>query len=386
MLRVWKGLRKESNENQIILITLVLPDKSLEMHFLKNQIQILKESPIDWLLEWSNPSVRYFTLRNILDKSEDDPQVIATRKAIPNSLTVTKIMTKQSPHGCWEEPTSPYLPKYKSSYWQIMTLSQLGMDKTDAGVRKACEYIFQFQHDEGGFSCYSLEQAMKEYESIRKNGKKLPPANEWAPALVYEHQYSCLTGNVVAALIRIGYKNDARVKKALEWLVKIQNKDGGWLCPYWRAHVKDTHGCFYGTICPLEAFSEINKRELTKEMKNAIENGAEFLLMHRLFKADHHNYRVIKQSWLKLGFPWFYRYNILRGLDVLTKLDYLKDDRLSDAVQILLQKRQQDGTWILESTPVGRMHTNIEAKGKASKWITLIALRVLKKLANARTM
>ncbi|MEM2935577.1 MAG: hypothetical protein QW231_00170 [Candidatus Bathyarchaeia archaeon] len=89
---------------------------------MKNGIQMLKEGPIDWLLEWSNPSVRYFTLRDILDKSEDDLQVIAARRAIPNSLTVAKIMAKQSPDGYWEEPTSPYLPKYKSSYWQIMTL------------------------------------------------------------------------------------------------------------------------------------------------------------------------------------------------------------------------------------------------------------------------
>jgi len=356
------------------------------MYFLQGWIQILKESPVDWLLEESNPSVRYFTLRNILDKSEDDPQVIAAKKAIPNSPTVSKIMLKQNPHGYWEEPTSPYLPKYKSSYWQIMTLGQLGMFKTDERVRKACEYIFQFQHDKGGFSCYSLEQAMRQYELVRKKGRKLPPANEWASALVYEHQYSCLTGNVTAALIRMGYKNDARVERALEWLIKIQNKDGGWLCPYWRAHVKDKHGCFYGTICPLEAFSEIPKKELTKELKNTIEKGAGFILMHRLFKADHHNYRVIKQSWLKLGFPWFYGYNILRGLDVITKLGYVEDDRLSDAVQILLQKRQNDGKWILESTPVGRMQTNIEAKGKPSKWITLIALRVLKQLANARAM
>jgi len=356
------------------------------MHFLKNWIQIIKESPINWLLEESNPSVRYFTLQNILDKSEDDPQVKAAKKAIPNSPTVTKIMSKQNLHGYWEEPASPYLPKYKSSYWQIMTLGQLGMDKTDERIRKACEYIFQFQRDKGGFSCYSQEQAIKQYELVRKKGKKLPPADEWASALVYEHQYSCLTGNVAAALVRMGYRNDARVKKALEWLVKIQNKDGGWLCPYWRAHIKDTHGCFYGTVCPLEAFSEIPEKELTKEMKNTIERGAEFLLMHRLFKADHHNFRVIKQSWLKLGFPWFYGYNILRGLDVLTKIGYVEDDRLSDAVQMLLQKRRNDGKWVLESTPVGRMQTNIEAKGKPSKWITLIALRVLKQLANTRTM
>jgi len=234
--------------------------------------------------------------------------------------------------------------------------------------------------DEGGFSSYTSEEALKEYEQLRGKGKKLPSPNEWASSLVFEHQYSCLTGNMAAAFIRIGYGNDPRVRKALEWLVKIQNKDGGWLCPYWQAHVKDTHGCFYGTICPLEAFSEAPREILTKEMSHAVERGAEFFLVHRLFKADHHNYKVINQSWLKLGFPWFYGYNFLRGLDVLTKLGYVEDERLSDAVQLLLQKRRQDGKWVLESAPIGRMQANIEVVGKPSKWITLIALRVLKRL------
>ncbi len=130
----------------------------------------------------------------------------------------------------------------------------------------------------------------------------------------------------------------------------------------------------------MEAFSETQKANSTEEMKQAIERGAEFLLMHRLLKADHHNYKVIRQSWLKLGFPWFYGYNILRGLDVLTKLGYTDDERLKDALQILLKKQGLDGRWILESAPTGRMQANPETRGKPSKWITLYALRVLKRL------
>lgn len=71
----------------------------------------------------------------------------------------------------------------------------------------------------------------------------------------------------------------------------------------------------------------------------------------------------------------------LGGLDVLTKLGYVNDERLNDAAEILIRERQNNETWILESTPVGRMQTNIEAKGKPSKWITLIALRILKRLS-----
>jgi hypothetical protein len=315
-----------------------------------------------------------------LGKNKYDAEVVAAKQAICGSEAVKKILQKQDPEGFWEERFNPYLPKYKASYWTIMTLAQLGMDKTHMQVQKACEQIFQFQSAEGAFTSQTRDTTMKEYDLRLKKGRKLPTPERWVSQVIFEQQLSCLTGNMTAALIRIGYRDDPRVKKALEWLVRIQNADGGWLCPYWRAHVKDKHGCFYGTICPLEAFSEVKKEDQTTEMKKTIEKGAEFLLMHRLFKADHHDYKTINQSWLKLGFPWFYGYNILRGLDVLTKLGYTEDQRLNDALEILMQKRQKDGTWPLEVTPAGRMHTKLETKGKPSKWITLIALRTLKRL------
>lgn len=343
--------------------------------------RIFKESPVDWLLEKSNPSVRYFTLRDILGKPEDDLEVIDARKTISGSAVVKKILRKQSPQGYWENPDSPYLPKYRSSYWTLMILGRLGMDRTHEKVANACEFIFQFQHEDGGFSSESFGSALKEYEYRLRKGKNLPSKRDFVSSLVFESQLSCLTGNMVSALIRLCYADDPRVKKALEWLARVQNKDGGWLCPYWKAHVKDKHGCFMGAICPMEAFSEIPKENLTEEMRAAISRGAEFLLKHRLFEADHHNYEIINQEWLRLSFPWFAGYSILRGLDVLTKLGYLKDERLNDAVEVILQKRQRDGVWILEYSPVGRMQANIERMGQPSKWISLIALRVLKRLS-----
>lgn len=334
---------------------------------------------INWLLEEENPSVRYFVLKNLLNK-KNDQELQSAKLAISTSKIITKIFSKQNPDGSWEDPESPYLPKYKSSYWTIMVLGFLGIDKSKSRVAKACEHIFQFQHKEGGFISQTKKNLLREYTWRLNRGKKLPSFKEWSERVMFEQQLSCLTGNMLVALIRLGYLNDPRVKKAIKWLVKIQNQDGGWLCPYWRAHIQDKHGCFYGTICPLEAFSEMPEENLTKEMKQTIKKGAEFLLMHHLFKADHHNLKIINKIWLQLGFPWFYGYNILRGLDILTKLGYAKGKRLNDAVKILLQKRRADGTWVLENTPTGRMRANIETKGNPSKWITMIALRVLKRL------
>lgn len=348
---------------------------------------ILEADPVDWLLERENPSVRYFTLRDILDYSDKDREVVEAKAAIRHDEKVSRIFRRQKPDGYWESAEQPYQPKYRSSYWQIMILGQLGLDKGDQRVRKACEHIFQFQLEDGGFTTFKGEGGRREYLWARnralKRGIKPPSIESWMEEKMHEYEMSCLTGNVAAALIRLGYANDDRVRAALKWLVEIQNDDGGWLCPYWKAHIRDKHGCFMGTITPLDAFSELHAKRRTSEMETAIEKGVEFLLMHRLFKADHHGFRVIKEAWLKLSFPWFF-YSILRGLSVVTKLGYAKDRRIDDALEILLRKQNPEGKWILESTPSGRMQTDLEQEGKPSKWITLNALRVIRRVYQNR--
>ena len=51
---------------------------------------ILQESPIDYLLEEDTPSVRYFTLRDILGKEERDSEVTAAKHAIADSPIVRR--------------------------------------------------------------------------------------------------------------------------------------------------------------------------------------------------------------------------------------------------------------------------------------------------------
>lgn len=339
---------------------------------------------ISWLLERDNPSIRYFALRDLLDKGEDDPDTLNAKANIVTSKVVQKILSKQLQGGYWGDSEIPYQPKYKATYWQLMILAQLGADRSETRVAATCDYILRLQLKNGGFSACTRKGARAEYrrtkEKISAKGRPIPEFSTWAQVLIREAEYSCLTGNVAAALMRLGHRDDSRVKKALDWLLSIRRSDGGWLCPYWKAHIRDRHSCFHGTICALEAFSEVPDSRRSAELKRAIEDGVEFLLMHRLYKADHHGYRVINRNWLKSSFPSFYTYDILRGLSVVMKLGYTKDRRLKDSVRVLISKRRPDGTWLLDSSPNGRMHANIEQAGKPSKWITLNALRVLKRL------
>lgn len=347
----------------------------------------IRSIPLDWLLQDNNPPVRYFTMRDLLDYGSSDSELINAKDQVINYSVTQRILDRQNQDGSWESKDQPYLPKYKSSYWQIMFLAMFGLDRANLQVEKGVNHILGFQHEEGGFGEFMEEGAKREYEYLRKRDlkhqKAYPPIDEWVTARIREMELSCLTGNMALALIRLGYSEHRAVKDALEWLVEIQNTDGGWLCPYWGAHKNDKHGCFMGTITPLDAFSEAPKKLLNAGAKRVIERGVEFLLMHRLYKADHHDFKPIKKQWLLLTFPEFF-YDILRGLSVVTKLGYAEDPRIDDALQVIMNKRLSTGEWPVERDYAGTMYGIIERKARPSKWITLEVLRVLKRIIKAR--
>jgi len=343
--------------------------------------RILARAPIDWLLEDTNPSVRFLTLRDVLCVEDDDPRLRSARDAIRSSPPVNRILSKQEGDGYWGDPNSPYLPKYKASYWQIIVLGLLHADGSDDRIRRSIEHVFRFQQKSGAFSAETREQHLARYESQLRRKKIMPSFEEWSAKLVREQEISCLTGNMISSLARLGLGADPRAERALRWLVEVQNEDGGWKCPYWPAHIKDKHACFHGTICALEGFSEFEPEMISKPVQTAMDRGVEFMLMHRLFKADHHDLAVINKDWTTLRFPWFAGYNVLRGLDVVTNLGFTEDDRLSDALDLLLSKMRPDYTWVLERGNTGRMLTNLEKEKAPSKWVTMIALRVLKRIS-----
>ena len=81
----------------------------------------------------------------------------------------------------------------------------------------------------------------------------------------------------------------------------------------------------------------------------------------------------------------------------MTRLGYADDRRLRPALKVLADKRRPDGTWVLD-----KVHPDVDAalkqdyegkelkrwslerEGKPSKWITLTALTVLKRVEDAR--
>ena len=328
--------------------------------------ELFSNDILNWLLEDNNPSVKYYTLIDLLDKKSTDKDVINAKHQIMKTGVIPKILAQQKPKGYWGVEEDFYVrSKYKGTVWNLIILAELGANSADPRIKKVCEFIFQKSQDmkRGGFS----------YTSATSGGG--------APGKVLP----CLTGNVVWSLIRFGYIKDSRVQRGIEWITTYQRFDDreqslpeDW--PY-KAHKAcfSKHSCHMGVVKTLKALAEIPVGMRSSEVKDTIDQAVEYLLIHHIYKRSHDLIKVSKPGWLRFGFPLMYQTDILEILTILTKLD-IKDERMKDAVDIVISKQNKEGRWLLENTFNGRFITNIETKGKPSKWITLNALRVLKKI------
>jgi hypothetical protein len=326
---------------------------------------LLRGDPIPWLLEENNPSVRYLALTELCEGPEFRPELPTWQKHIMQTGTIPNILSRQSSGGYWEKEEDFYIrTKYKGTVWCFLILAELLADPEDPRIRRACEFILDWSQDR--------ESAGFSYRGSSNGGG------------FHSGVIPCLTGNMTWGLIRFGYLEDKRVRRAIDWIATYQRFDDGespalqgW--PYDRfEHCWGKHTCLSGVAKGLKALAEIPARRRTQNVRRFIQNAAEFLLKHRLYKKSHDPARVAKPKWAKLGFPWMWDTDAMELLLILTGLGY-RDDRMQDAVDLIISKQDDRGKWALEETYNGRFQVDIERKGKPSKWVTLNALRVLKR-------
>ena len=307
--------------------------------------------PISWLLEKDQPSIRYRALTELLGRGENDEEVSEARSLIPSKGWAADILNAQDPGGWWASDESLYRPKYLSTNWMLLILSDLGITRADPKVAKACEiWMKRLSKSDGGFG-------------VEDDSKS----------------ELCLVGNTARALVRFGYGDHPKVVSAFEWLVKNQKENGGWHC-WGRNGVIDA---WEG----MSAFSVYPRERWTRSMKAAVERGAEFYLKRKLHHEGKHY-----DPWYRFHYPNHYYYDVLVGLDMMTALGYSHDPRLKEALNIMHDKKRKDGRWNLDSVhpdaPYAKdpKHTkrftpySLEKARRPSKMITLRALTVTKRV------
>ena len=325
------------------------------------------DSVLDWLIEDDHPGVRYLALRDLLDVPYDDPEMVSSRKAAHRDGPIARILENIHPEGYWVKPGPGYNPKYRSLVWSIILLAQLGaVPFEDKRIRKAIDYLFD----------HSLTEEGQFTTSGSPSGT-----------------IDCLQGNLCWSLLVMGV-DDPRLDKAFDWIARSVTGEGisaveekisdlryyAYKCgPNFACGVNNRQPCAWGAVKVLLALAKLPFPKRTPMVNQAIQTGIDFLFS---VKPEEANYPTTynekpSRNWWKFGFPVFYVTDLLQLVEALATAGSGEDPRLSGAIQLIKDKRDQNDRWALEYDYTGKTWVDFGLKKEPNKWVTLRALKVL---------
>jgi hypothetical protein len=294
----------------------------------------LKGDPLPWLLEVESPSVRYWTLVDLLDRPAEDAEVLAARSLIPEQPLVREIFRLQHSEGYWgEDETKPYTAQ--GAVTALSLLYMLGVEpdgRTDLG----CDSFLKFcQNASGGFS---LTRTLR------------------------SGVFPCTTGEHLPFLVYFGFGDDPRVRQAFAFVIEDMSTANALDCGRY-GH----QDCLWGAIAALNGLAV-----LPPELRAARSDGVVRRLADALLDAAF-DFQGEHKRWLTFGVPR--AWDLLSALKALAVHGYGGDPRFKPLLALLLERQDVLGRWFCGSAS---RTWPIEQRNRPSKWVTLDALRVLK--------
>jgi hypothetical protein len=306
-------------------------------------------SVLDWLLE-ADPSLRWQVMRDLTGAAP--AEVAAEQARVANEGWGAALLALQDDTGHWDGGTyrpgwadddKPFFDAWTATHFALVLLRALGVDPADPNVRRAIDRVRDGVRWEANGAAYF-------------EGEVEP----------------CINGLALANAAYFGQGGDTIVDR----LLADQLTDSGWNC--W-AEYGATVGSFHSTICVLEGLLAWEQAGGADDrVADARRRGEEYLLERGLFRRRSTG-AVADPRFTMLSFPTWWYYDVLRGLDYLRSAHADPDDRCSDAIALVVAKRDGDGRWPLENTHQGPTHLELDGPdGFPSRWNTLRALRVLR--------
>jgi hypothetical protein len=278
------------------------------------------------------------------DLTDEAANTIATERArVATEGWGAQLLAKQSPDGTWPGGQWDLV-----TLWSLVVLKDLGLDPASKLARMMIDRV----------------------------DKRLvfKPLNN-RPFLHGETE-PCINGRILGIGAYFKEPNDALAGQ----LLAEQLDDGGWNCEA----PKSRCSSFHTTICVLEGLLEYERSgRKSAAITQARARAESYLLERRMFRSLRTD-EVIDKRWLRFTYPTHWHYDVLRGLDYLRDAGIQPDRRVEEAIEAVIARRHQNGRWPLnllhpESIPL-EMETGV---GRASRWNTLRALRVLRWYNNA---
>src|SRR5262245_10940805 len=307
---------------------------------LEHQSWKSKKSVMTWLLD-SDPSIRWQVMRDLGNESDD--LVAAERSRVAVEGWGAQLLDRQRRDGKWGDGTPD--PQWASTLHTLLLLRQMGLDPRSERTRNAVSLI----RDEVTWG------------------------PEFGDSPFFEGEVEpCINGGALALGAYFGEASHRLVDR----LLGEQLQDGGWNCEAERGSVRSS---FHTAICVLEGLLEYETaRGATTAVTDARARAQEYLLERRMFRRLSTG-EVIDRNWTRFSFPTTWHYDVLRGLDYLRRADVEPDERLTEAVGLVAERRHQNGRWLLHTPHADPVHLDMEGgAGKPSRWNTLRASRVLR--------
>jgi hypothetical protein len=312
---------------------------------------------VDWLLD-SDPSVRWQVMRDLVDAPARD--IAEERARVATEGAGATLLALQAADGRWGG--AAWSHGWDSTMHVLSLLREFGLDPASGEARRAVGLV-------------------RDRVTWRGSG---PPECDANPFFAGEIE-PCINGQVAA----IGAYFGLDVRRIVDRLLGEQMSDGGWNC---EAANGSTRSSFNTTICVLEALLE-HERAVgsTSDVTQARLRGQEYLLERRLFRRRSTGEVIARDrkaytDWTRFAFPTWWHYDVLRGLEYLRQSGVAPDERVADAIALVVSKRGSDGRWSLETRHPGRTPVGIDdGEGRPSRWSTLRALRVLRWYERAGT-
>ena len=296
-----------------------------------------------WLLE-GDPAIRWQVMRDLTEASAGE--IAAERARVADTGWGARLLKAQDPDGKWGGGI--YSPKWISTTYSLRLLHYLGLDPSHPAAQRGMAKLFErAEWYDGGVGYFVSVEAE-----------------------------TCVTGMTLELASYFGGFDDHRDPMA-RYLLREQVEDGGWNC--FTRH-GSTRSSFNTTILALEGLLEYERTRpagLIRKIRDARRRGEDYLLDRHLMRSLGTG-EIIKASWTRFSFPPRWHYDVLRGLDYLQAAGVRPDQRVDEAIELLLSKRTKDGRWKLQNHHSGREHFKMEQTGQPSRWNTLRALRVLR--------
>jgi hypothetical protein len=297
-----------------------------------------REAVTKWLLN-SDPSIRWQVLRDLAGAPEEE--VSAARSRVALEGWGAELLALQTPNGDWgDNQKHGWMPTNDA----LTLLRDLGADPASETVRAATALV---------------QERIKWWQL------------DGRPFFEGETE-ACINGRILGSGAYFG----APVDKLLDRLLAEQLEDGGWNCEA----PPSTRSSFHSTICVLEGLLEYERAHVaTPAVTEARTRGQNYLLDRHLLRSLSSG-EVISEAWTRFSFPPVWHYDVLRGLDYLRSAGVEPDERVAEAIEVVRKRRHQNGRWPLNLLHADRKRIALDMEtgvGRASRWITLRALRVL---------